>query len=101
MRARMLRPCVDSSVISSLAAAALKLVWFTCSGTSEVKLRSNQGEIFVVEREVACRSVTIKNTVEDTDHETPVPLPIDSMIIAKVLPSRCVCPPTSNFTRAD
>jgi len=51
-----------------------------------IKLKSKQEEIFEVEREVACRSVTVKNMVEDTGSDTPVPLPmVDSKILIKVI----------------
>ncbi len=49
-----------------------------------MKLKSKQEEIFEVEKEVACRSVTVKNMVEDTGLDTPVPLPmVDSKILIK------------------
>ena len=52
-----------------------------------MKLKSKQEEIFEVEKEVACRSVTVKNMVEDTGLDTPVPLPmVDSKILIKVRP---------------
>jgi hypothetical protein len=52
-----------------------------------VKLKSKQEEIFEVEKEVACRSVTVKNMVDDTGLDTPVPLPmVDSKILIKVGP---------------
>jgi hypothetical protein len=51
-----------------------------------VKLKSKQEEIFEVEKEVACRSVTVKNMVDDTGLDTPVPLPmVDSKILIKVI----------------
>ena len=51
-----------------------------------VKLKSKQEEVFEVEKEVACRSVTVKNMVEDTGLDTPVPLPmVDSKILIKVI----------------
>jgi len=51
-----------------------------------IKLKSKQEEIFEVERDVACRSVTVKNMVEDTGSDTPVPLPmVDSKILIKVI----------------
>uniref|UniRef100_A0A7S3FAR7 SKP1 component dimerisation domain-containing protein n=1 Tax=Haptolina ericina TaxID=156174 RepID=A0A7S3FAR7_9EUKA len=53
---------------------------------ASVKLKSKQEEIFEVEKEVAFRSVTVKNMVEDTGFETPVPLPmVDSKILIKVI----------------
>eukprot|EP00967_Tisochrysis_lutea_P073290 scaffold98086_cov31-Tisochrysis_lutea.AAC.1 len=56
-----------------------------CSAeATSVKLKSKQEEIFEVEKEVACRSVTVKNMVEDTGLDTPVPLPmVDSKILIK------------------
>ena len=51
-----------------------------------MKLKSKQEEIFEVEKEVACRSVTVKNMVDDTGLDTPVPLPmVDSKILIKVI----------------
>ena len=52
-----------------------------------VKLRSKQDQLFEVEKEVACRSVTVKNMVDDTETlNAPVPLPmVDSKILIKVI----------------
>ena len=51
-----------------------------------MKLKSKQEEIFEVEKEVACRSVTVKNMVDDTGLDAPVPLPmVDSKILIKVI----------------
>jgi len=51
-----------------------------------VKLKSKQEEVFEVEKAVACRSVTVKNMVDDTGLDTPVPLPmVDSKILIKVI----------------
>merc|ERR1711975_13611 len=56
------------------------------SEATSVKLKSKQEEIFEVEKEVACRSVTVKNMVDDTGLDTPVPLPmVDSKILIKVI----------------
>ena len=58
-----------------------------------MKLKSKQEEIFEVEKEVACRSVTVKNMVDDTGLDCPVPLP---MVDSKILVSGAVpthCPP--------
>ena len=56
------------------------------SECTAVKLKSKQEEIFEVEKEVACRSVTVKNMIEDTGLDTPVPLPmVDSKILIKVI----------------
>ena len=47
-----------------------------------MKLKSKQEEIFEVEKEVACRSITVKNMVDDTGMDVPVPLPmVDSKIL--------------------
>lgn len=44
-----------------------------------------------MEKEVATRSVTVKNMVDDTGLDTPVPLPmVDSKILIKVGPGPCV-----------
>jgi len=51
-----------------------------------VKLKSKQEEEFHLEKEVACRSITVKNMVDDTGLDTPVPLPmVDSKILIKVI----------------
>ena len=56
-----------------------------CAESTAVKLKSKQEEIFEVEKDVACRSVTVKNMVDDTGLDTPVPLPmVDSKILIKV-----------------
>lgn len=56
------------------------------SQSTSVKLKSKQEEIFEVEKEVACRSVTVKNMVDDTGLDCPVPLPmVDSKILIKVI----------------
>ena len=53
---------------------------------TSVKLKSKQEEVFEVEKAVACRSVTVKNMVDDTGLDTPVPLPmVDSKILIKVI----------------
>mmetsp|Transcript_9212 Transcript_9212/g.30487 ORF Transcript_9212/g.30487 Transcript_9212/m.30487 type:complete len:130 (+) Transcript_9212:72-461(+) len=57
------------------------------SEATAVKLKSKQEEVFEVEKEVACRAVTVKNMVDDTGLDTPVPLPtVDSKILIKVVP---------------
>ena len=55
--------------------------------STSVKLKSKQEEVFEVEKEVACRSVTVKNMVDDTETlNAPVPLPmVDSKILIKVI----------------
>ena len=56
-----------------------------------MKLKSKQEEVFEVEKEVACRSVTVKNMVDDTGLDAPVPLPmVDSKILIKVPPPGAV-----------
>merc|ERR1711985_9838 len=54
--------------------------------STSVKLKSKQEEVFEVEKEVACRSVTVKNMIDDTGLDAPVPLPmVDSKILIKVI----------------
>ena len=54
--------------------------------STSVKLKSKQEEVFEVEKEVACRSITVKNMVDDTGLDAPVPLPmVDSKILIKVI----------------
>ena len=54
--------------------------------STSVKLKSKQEEVFEVEKEVACRSITVKNMVDDTGLNAPVPLPmVDSKILIKVI----------------
>ena len=60
------------------------------AGTSEenemVQLKSKQEEIFEVNKTVASRSITVKNMVEDTGSNAPIPLPmVDSKILIKVI----------------
>ena len=51
-----------------------------------MRLKSKQEEVFEVEKEVARRSVTVKNIVDDTDLNAPVPLPaVDSPTLSKVI----------------
>eukprot|EP01018_Ginkgo_biloba_P019088 Gb_36146 [translate_table: standard] len=51
-----------------------------------VKLKSSDMETFEVEEEVALESQTIKNMIEDTGTEAPIPLPnVSSRILAKVV----------------
>ncbi len=51
-----------------------------------VKLKSKQEELFEVERDVIYRSCTVKNMIDDTGLDAPVPLPmVDSDILSKVL----------------
>eukprot|EP00741_Cyanophora_paradoxa_P007719 tig00001187_g7468.t1 len=51
-----------------------------------VKLKSQSEEIYEVEKEVACMSTTIKNMLEDTGSDAPIPLPnVSSPILQKVV----------------
>lgn len=50
-----------------------------------VSLKTKQGDVFKVDRDVVCRSVTIKNMMEDTVLDMDVPLPmVDSSTLMKV-----------------
>ena len=51
---------------------------------THVKLKSKQEEIFEVEKDVACRSVTVKNKEEGADMPVPLPM-VDSKILIKVI----------------
>ena len=70
--------------------------------STSVKLKSKQEEIFEVEKEVACRSVTVKNMVDDTGLDTPVPLPmVDSKILVRHPHPPCIpIIPTHDASRA-
>mmetsp|Transcript_3423 Transcript_3423/g.13805 ORF Transcript_3423/g.13805 Transcript_3423/m.13805 type:complete len:155 (+) Transcript_3423:168-632(+) len=51
-----------------------------------VTLMSSDGESFQVKQEVAFKSETIKNMIEDTGTEAPIPLPnVPSKILTKVI----------------
>ena len=50
-----------------------------------VQLRSKQGRIFEVEKEAACLSITVKNTISETGLDDAVPLLVDSDILEKVI----------------
>mmetsp|Transcript_11461 Transcript_11461/g.27224 ORF Transcript_11461/g.27224 Transcript_11461/m.27224 type:complete len:160 (-) Transcript_11461:350-829(-) len=53
---------------------------------TKVKLRSSDDQMFEVEEEVAFESLTVKNMIEDTGTEAPIPLPnVSSKILAKVI----------------
>jgi S-phase kinase-associated protein 1 len=53
---------------------------------SKVKLTSSDGEVFVVDEEVANESQTVKNMIEDTGAEEMIPLPnVSSKILAKTI----------------
>ena len=58
---------------------------------SVVKLKSKQEDIFEVEKEVACRSVTVKNMIDDTGCDAPVPLPMGDSN-ARICPTRSRAP---------
>lgn len=52
----------------------------------KVKLRSSDEEMFDVEQEVANQSTMIRNMIEDTGIDCPIPLPnVTSKILAKVI----------------
>mmetsp|Transcript_38401 Transcript_38401/g.64513 ORF Transcript_38401/g.64513 Transcript_38401/m.64513 type:complete len:155 (+) Transcript_38401:143-607(+) len=52
----------------------------------KVKLRSSDEEMFEVELEVANKSQMIRNMLEDTGTDNPIPLPnVSSKILAKVI----------------
>jgi S-phase kinase-associated protein 1 len=54
--------------------------------TTYMKLLSKEQEVFEVPREVALRSITIKDIAEDTDMDVPVPLPmVNSKTLTKVI----------------
>eukprot|EP00192_Tetraselmis_astigmatica_P015456 CAMPEP_0117651280 /NCGR_PEP_ID=MMETSP0804-20121206/2006_1 /TAXON_ID=1074897 /ORGANISM="Tetraselmis astigmatica, Strain CCMP880" /LENGTH=157 /DNA_ID=CAMNT_0005457243 /DNA_START=175 /DNA_END=648 /DNA_ORIENTATION=- len=53
---------------------------------NKVKLKSSDDQYFEVEEEVAFESLTVKNMIEDTGTEAPIPLPnVSSKILAKVI----------------
>jgi len=61
-----------------------------------IKLKSSDGDVFVVNQETAKASMTIKNMLEDLgseEDEDPVPLPnVNSSILKKVsFMSPCHC----------
>jgi len=52
----------------------------------KVKLRSSDEEMFEVEQDVANQSLMIRNMIEDTGIDCPIPLPnVTSKILAKVI----------------
>lgn len=54
--------------------------------TTHVKLLSKEQEAFEVPRAVALRSVTVKDMVEETGMDVPVPLPmVSSKVLTKVI----------------
>lgn len=53
---------------------------------SVVKLRSSDNEMFDVDEGVALQSQTIKNLIDDSGKDDPIPLPnVSSKILAKVI----------------
>lgn len=52
-----------------------------------VRLKTNDGQVFEVERELAVRSVLFKNTLDDADSENPVLAmgPVDAATTARVV----------------
>lgn len=54
--------------------------------SEKVKLRSSDDEMFEVDKEVADKSQMIRNMIEDTGTDNPIPLPnVTSKILAKVI----------------
>merc|ERR1711920_327094 len=70
------------NIITTMADSAA-----TTSGMKKVKLQSSDNESFDVDQDVACRSVLIKNMLEDigeTDEAIPLPN-VSSSVLQKVL----------------
>ena len=82
--------------MASGSSRALRAPLTPVAEATAVKLKSKQEEIFEVEKEVACRSITVKNMVDDTGMEVPVPLPmVDSKILVSgAAPRPCSPSPT-------
>lgn len=81
-----LLPSRTLSLTLNHAHHAVKLTHTRVSESASVKLKSKHEEVFEVEKDVAFRSVTVKNMIEDTGLDTPVPLPmVDSKILIKVI----------------
>ncbi|GAQ80479.1 SCF ubiquitin ligase [Klebsormidium nitens] len=56
------------------------------TSATKVKLKSSDDEMFEVDEAVAHESQTIKNMIEDTGVDAPIPLPnVSSKILAKVI----------------
>ncbi|KAG6545932.1 hypothetical protein Mapa_012592 [Marchantia paleacea] len=56
------------------------------SKENKVKLKSSDDEMFEVDETVAYESQTVKNMIEDTGTDNPIPLPnVSSKILAKVI----------------
>ncbi|KAJ7530072.1 hypothetical protein O6H91_15G077800 [Diphasiastrum complanatum] len=54
--------------------------------SGKVKLRSSDEEMFEVDEAIAYESQTVKNMIEDTGTDSPIPLPnVSSKILAKVI----------------
>jgi len=52
----------------------------------KVHLRSSDEQMFEVDEEVAFESLTVRNMIEDTGTEAPIPLPnVSSKILAKIV----------------
>jgi len=87
--AGLLLTCLIEFQFCPFVTHIFRLIEFIMADDSEctaVKLKSKQEEVFEVEKEVACRSITVKNMVEDTGLDAPVPLPmVDSKILIKVI----------------
>ena len=50
-----------------------------------VELKSTEGHVFVVSEHAACRSVTVKNMVEDTEVVDPIPIQVEASILRMVI----------------
>eukprot|EP00164_Ancoracysta_twista_P000984 GFYU01001288.1.p1 GENE.GFYU01001288.1~~GFYU01001288.1.p1 ORF type:complete len:151 (-),score=56.34 GFYU01001288.1:139-591(-) len=51
-----------------------------------VKLRSRDDTIFEIDRETACMSLTVKNMLDDTGSDAPIPLSnVDAKTLSKVV----------------
>ncbi|KAL9460813.1 hypothetical protein AB3S75_003918 [Citrus x aurantiifolia] len=58
--------------------------------TSTVKLRSNDNEVFEVEKQVMVQSGTIRNIIEDDAEDGEIPVQISSRNLAKIV-EWCKC----------
>merc|ERR1711881_810656 len=64
----------------------LTLTTHPMASATAIKLLSKDGKEFEVSREVACRSETVKNMVEDCSPDEAVPLPnVESSVLSKVV----------------
>lgn len=80
----------DSSCVESITHASCCLVVFwedsLAMAEKRVKLKSSDDEMFEVEEAVAFESQTVKNMIEDTGMDNPIPLPnVSSKILARVI----------------